>query len=261
MPLMPSSQTPPPHPEATKPGTADADEIARFTAMAEEWWDDGGKFRPLHQINPCRTAFIRDRVAAHFGRDPLAEKPLEGLSLLDIGCGGGILSEPMRRLGARVTGIDAGDKNVRVARLHAEQGGLDIDYRVQLPEDLAREGAGFDVVANMEVIEHVAEQDVFFSACCRLVKPGGVMVASTINRTLKSLALAKVGAEYVLRWLPIGTHDWKKFIRPSELARGLGEHGMEVTGLKGMTYGALRDQWRLADDLDVNYLAFAVKRK
>jgi 2-polyprenyl-6-hydroxyphenyl methylase/3-demethylubiquinone-9 3-methyltransferase len=229
--------------------------------MAEEWWDEGGKFRPLHQINPCRTAFIRDHVAAHFGRDPLAEKPLEGLSLLDIGCGGGLLAEPMRRLGARVTGIDAGEKNVRVARLHAEQGGLDIDYRVQLPEDLANEGASFDVVANMEVIEHVSEQDAFFSACCRLVKPGGTMVASTINRTLKSLALAKVGAEYVLRWLPIGTHDWKKFIRPSELARGIREHGMEVTELKGMTYGALRDQWRLTGNLDVNYLAFAVKKK
>ena len=258
---MPRNQTPPSPPETTEPGTADADEIARFTAMAEEWWDDGGKFRPLHQINPCRVAFIRDRVAAHFGRDQLAAKPLEGLSLLDIGCGGGLLAEPMRRLGALVTGIDAGAKNVRVARLHAGQGGLDIEYRHQLPEDLAREQASFDVVANMEVIEHVSERDAFFAACCGLVKPGGVMVASTINRTLKSLALAKVGAEYVLRWLPIGTHDWKKFVRPSELARGLREHGAEVTELKGMAYSALQDKWRLADDLDVNYLAFAVKGK
>ena len=184
-----------------------------------------------------------------------------GESLLDIGCGGGLLAEPLRRLGAQVTGIDAGEKNVRVARLHAEQGGLDIAYRRQLPEDLALKGASFDIVANMEVIEHVTERDAFFTACCGLVKPGGVMVLSTINRTLKSLALAKLGAEYVLRWLPIGTHDWKKFIRPSELARGLREHGVEVTKLKGMAYGALRDQWRLADDLDVNYLAFAVKEK
>ena len=265
---MPRSQTPPSPPEAPSPdpdirdqGTADGDEIARFTAMAEEWWDSGGKFRPLHQINPCRIAFIRDRVAAHFDRDPLAEKPLEGLSLLDIGCGGGILSEPMRRLGALVTGIDAGAENVRVARLHAGQGGLDIEYRCQLPEDLARQRASFDVVANMEVIEHVTDRDAFFTACCDLVKPGGVMVSSTINRTLKSLALAKVGAEYVLRWLPIGTHDWKKFIRPSELARGIRSHDMEVTELKGMAYSALRDQWRLSGDLDVNYLAFAVKGK
>lgn len=259
----------PPSPEAIKhgtadvpsQGTADSDEIDRFTAMAEEWWDSGGKFRPLHQINPCRTAFIRDHVAAHFGRDRLAEKPLEDLSLLDIGCGGGLLSEPMRRLGALVTGIDAGEKNVRVARLHAEQGGLDITYRRQLPEDLARDGASFDVVANMEVIEHVTERDAFFSACCGLVKPGGVMVSSTINRTIKSLALAKLGAEYVLRWLPIGTHDWKKFVRPSELARGLRDHGMEVAELKGMAYGVLTDTWRLTDDLDVNYLAFAIKEK
>ena len=243
----------------TDTGTASAAEVARFTALAEQWWDPTGKFRPLHAINPTRIAFIRDRVAGRLGRDPLADKPLRGLDVLDIGCGGGLLCEPMRRLGARVTGIDAGQENVRIAGLHARQAGLNIEYRGVLPETLALEGRAFDVVLNMEVVEHVPDLDAFLAACGSLVKPGGVMVAATLNRTLKALALAKFGAEYVLRWLPPGTHDWRKFVRPSELARGLRRHGVEVVELKGVSYSPLADAWTLSRDLDVNYLAFAVK--
>ena len=242
-------------------GTASPDEIARFTAMAESWWDPDGPFAPLHRLNPTRIAFIRDHVAGHFGRDPKGRRPLRGLNLLDIGCGGGLLSEPMRRLDARVTGIDAGQENVRIARLHAERGGLEIAYRRILPETLAEQGRCFDVVLNMEVVEHVADVPAFLEACSKLVKPGGVMVVATINRTLKALALAKVGAEYVLRWLPPGTHDWRKFVRPSELAHGLGRGGLHLTDLKGVTYRPLADKWILSRNPDVNYLAFAVKEK
>ncbi|MFQ5617643.1 MAG: bifunctional 2-polyprenyl-6-hydroxyphenol methylase/3-demethylubiquinol 3-O-methyltransferase UbiG [Rhodospirillales bacterium] len=244
---------------SSRSGTASADEVARFAAMADAWWDADGEFRPLHKLNPVRVAFVRDRVVGHLRLDGSAAQPFRGLDILDIGCGGGLLSEPMRRLGAGVTGIDAAEQNVRVAGLHAAQSGLDIDYRCVLPEVLAGEGTRFDVVLNMEVVEHVADLDAFHEACCTLVKPGGVMVVSTINRTLKSLALAKVGAEYVLRWIPPGTHDWRKFVRPSELAAGLRAHGVEIVALKGMTYGPLRDDWFLSSDVDVNYLAFAVK--
>ncbi|NQU60174.1 MAG: bifunctional 2-polyprenyl-6-hydroxyphenol methylase/3-demethylubiquinol 3-O-methyltransferase UbiG [Rhodospirillales bacterium] len=243
------------------PSTASDDEIARFTAMAEAWWDPAGKFRPLHQINPVRLEFIRDHVCGHFGRDALGDKPLKDLDVLDIGCGGGLLSEPMRRLGANVTGIDAGEANIKIALAHAEQSGLDIDYHHRLPEDLATEKGRFDVVLNMEVVEHVADVGMFLGASTALMKPKGVMVISTLNRTLKSLALAKIGAEYVLRWLPRGTHDWRKFLRPSELAHGLEKTGVEVTQLKGMTYNPIADEWRLSADLAVNYLGFAKKMK
>ena len=240
--------------------TADAEEVARFQAIADEWWDAGGKFKPLHQINPVRIAYIRDHVCKHLGRDPLADQPLAGLRLLDIGCGGGLLAEPMTRLGAAVTAIDAGEKNIAVARLHAEQMDLDIDYRHVLPENLANLNDTFDVVLNMEVVEHVADLGAFLGASAALVRPGGAMVVTTLNRTLKSLALAKVGAEYILRWLPVGTHDWRKFVRPSELARGLRPHGVEIKSLAGMVYNPFNDRWRLSDrDLDVNYLAFTVK--
>jgi len=242
-----------------KRGTAAADEVARFQALAETWWDATGAMAPLHRINPVRLTFIRDRLAAHFGRDTTARAPFAGLELLDIGCGGGLLCEPMARLGARVTGIDAAAKNVAVAKLHAGQSGLDIDYRCALPEDLAAAGARFDVVLNMEVVEHVADIGAFMAACGELVKPGGAMVVATLNRTLKSLAFAKVGAEYVLRWLPAGTHDWRKFVKPSELARELRANSMTVTQLSGMSYQPLADRWSLGDDTAVNYLMFAVK--
>jgi len=245
--------------EQDPPTTADNDDVARFSAIAEAWWDVNGDFRPLHKLNPTRLTFIREHLCGHFERQPNGDKPLAGLDIIDIGCGGGLLSEPMRRLGANVTGIDASDKNIAVARLHAEQSGLAINYRHMLPEDLPAETQRFDVVLNMEVVEHVADLGLFLDASAALVKPGGVMIVSTLNRTVKSLALAKVGAEYVLRWLPVGTHDWRKFVRPSELAAGLRPHGLEVRDLKGMIYRPIADEWTLGRDLSVNYLAFAVK--
>jgi len=243
----------------TAPSTASADEIARFTAIADAWWDPVGDFAPLHRLNPLRLEFIRDHVCRHFGRDPLALRPFDGLDVIDIGCGGGILAEPMCRLGGAVTGIDAGLENIDIARHHAELSGLNINYRHQLPEELGAEKGRYDVVLNMEVVEHVADLDVFLGAAANLVKPGGVMVLSTLNRTLKSLALAKIGAEYILRWLPPGTHDWKKFVRPSELAAGLDPRGVTITDLKGMSYTPISGDWRLSRDLAVNYLAFAEK--
>ena len=244
----------------SKSTTASPEEVARFTAMAETWWDANGKFRPLHQINPVRIAYIRDFVCAHFNRDPMEKEPFKGLELIDIGCGGGLLCEPMARLGANVSGIDAGDKNIAIASLHAQQGDLDINYRQQLPEELVKSGKTFDVVLNMEVIEHVADVDAFLAASAALVKPGGVMVLSTLNRTLKAFALAKVGAEYIMRWLPTGTHDWRKFVKPSELARGLKTNGVEVSDIQGMVYSPFQDAWSLSKDLDVNYLVSAAKR-
>ncbi|MBC8339048.1 MAG: bifunctional 2-polyprenyl-6-hydroxyphenol methylase/3-demethylubiquinol 3-O-methyltransferase UbiG [Rhodospirillales bacterium] len=239
--------------------TASKDEVARFTAIAEAWWDPNGDFAPLHRLNPIRLEFIRDHVCGHFGRDPMADKPLQGLDVIDIGCGGGLLAEPMCRLGGTVTGIDAGLENIDIASLHAGLMGLDIEYRHQLPEELESEKNRYDLVLNMEVVEHVADLDRFLGAAAGLVKPGGVMALSTLNRTLKSLALAKVGAEYLLRWLPPGTHDWKKFVRPSELAAGLEPHGVRLTDLKGMSYNPIDGEWRLSADLAVNYLAFGVK--
>ncbi len=245
----------------TQGSTVNPDEIARFTAMADAWWDPTGKFRPLHQINPVRIQFIKDNVCKHFGRDADTEKPFEGLHVLDVGCGGGLLSEPMARLGANMISIDAGAKNIEVAKIHAEQSGLDIDYRNVYPEDLAKEGKTFDVVLNMEVIEHVADTEAFMAASASVLKDDGCMVLSTMNRNLKSLLLGKIAAEYVLRWLPAGTHDWKKFLKPSELAHLVRAHGLDFTDLQGMVYNPFRDEWSLSKtDLDVNYLAFAEKK-
>lgn len=241
-------------------GTASADEIARFSAMADAWWDPNGKFGPLHRLNPVRITYVKNRITGHFGRDSHAAHPFEDLEFVDVGCGGGLLTEPMARLGASVIGIDAGEKSVQVAEIHARRQNLDIDYRCALPEDLVREDRTFDVVLNMEVVEHVADLDAFLEASAKLLKPGGAMVVATMNRTLKSLALAKIGAEYVLRWLPVGTHDWRRFVRPSELARGLRRHRIDVVDLKGVTYNPLTDKWSMTRDLDVNYMAFATKR-
>jgi 2-polyprenyl-6-hydroxyphenyl methylase/3-demethylubiquinone-9 3-methyltransferase len=240
--------------------TASAEEIARFTAMADAWWDPNGKFKPLHQINPVRIGYIRDLICQQYDSDPKAAKPLDGIKILDIGCGGGLLCEPMRRLGATVTGIDAGEKNVAIASSHAEQSGLDINYRHQLPEDLTKIKGTFNVVLNMEVIEHVTDVDAFLKASASLVQPGGLMVLSTINRTLKAFALAKVGAEYILRWLPVGTHDWRKFVKPSELSRGLRPYGVDITDVTGMVYNPFKNTWSLSDDLNVNYLVSAIKK-
>ncbi len=243
--------------------SVDPDEVAKFAALAGEWWDPAGKFAPLHRLNPARLTFIRDRIAAHRGRDPLAERPLAGLRVLDIGCGGGLLCEPLARLGARVTGIDAAERNVTVAAEHAAEAGLDIDYRHSTAEDLATgttSGNRFDLILNMEVVEHVADVAAFLQASAALVAPGGAMALATLNRTPKSFALAIVGAEYILRWLPRGTHDWRRFLRPSELVASLRAAGLETRELTGVTYNPLTGAWRLTPhDLDVNYMVFAVK--
>lgn len=240
--------------------TASPEEVARFAAMAEEWWDPEGKFKPLHRFNPARLDYIRTRLAGHFGRDPEAERPLAGLRLLDIGCGGGLVAEPVAAWGAELTAIDASDKNIRVASLHAEQSGVAVGYRHALPEDLMREGASFDAVLNLEVIEHVPDVTRYMNVAGALVRPGGAMVVATVSRTLKSFMLAKIGAEYVLRWLPPGTHDWNRFVKPSELKRLLERSGLTLADLTGMSYRPLSDTWYLSEDLEVNYLAFAVKK-
>jgi 2-polyprenyl-6-hydroxyphenyl methylase/3-demethylubiquinone-9 3-methyltransferase len=233
----------------------DTEEVARFSAIAAEWWDPKGKFAPLHRFNPVRLGFIRAQTLAQFGRDARARRPFEGLRLLDVGCGGGLLSEPMSRLGFEVTGVDASERNIGIAQAHAGEQGLSIDYRAATAEALLAEGAGpFDVVLNMEVIEHVAEPGPYLRDCARLLAPGGLMVVATLNRTLKALALAKVGAEYVLRWLPAGTHDWKKFLKPEELRGFLAGEPVRVEGPFGVTFNPLSGRWSLGDDVDVNYM-------
>jgi 2-polyprenyl-6-hydroxyphenyl methylase / 3-demethylubiquinone-9 3-methyltransferase len=244
--------------ETARGATASAEEIARFSAITDAWWDPDGDFRPLHQLNPVRVGYIRDVAVRHFGRDPLAACPLQGLSMIDIGCGGGLAAESLARLGAVVTGIDASEESVRVADLHARREGLEVRYRCAAPEDLASEGQWFEVILALEVVEHVADLDRFIEACAALRAPGAPMVFATLNRTLKSLALAKIGAEYLLRWLPAGTHDWRKFVRPSELAARLRRHGIDLTDLTGVTYDPLRRSWSLSRDLAVNYMAAAV---
>jgi 2-polyprenyl-6-hydroxyphenyl methylase / 3-demethylubiquinone-9 3-methyltransferase len=239
--------------------TIDADEVARFSAIADAWWDPEGKFKPLHRFTPTRLTFIRDRIAARFGRDTQAPQPLAGLRLLDIGCGGGLLSEPMARLGATVIGADASEKNIAVARLHAERMGLTIDYRATTAEALARAGERFDVILNMEVVEHVADVPLFMAACADMVKPGGAMIIATLNRTIKAYGLAILGAEYVLRWLPKGTHDFKKFVKPSELASALRPTGLVIEDFTGVSYNPFNDSWRLGSDIDVNYMAFTTR--
>lgn len=240
--------------------SVDPREIEKFSAIAAEWWDPAGKFKPLHQLNPTRLGYIRDHAARHFSKDPMANQPLSGLSILDIGCGGGLLSEPLCRLGADVTAIDAAEKNIKTASTHAAESGLKINYRHTTAEDLVAEKKTFDVVLNMEVIEHVADVNSFSQAACALVKEGGTMVASTLNRTPKSYLMAILGAEYVLRWLPRGTHDWQKFLRPSELAGLLRTQGMEISDISGVVYNPVNGSWRLSRrDLDVNYMIFATK--
>ena len=241
------------HAQAT---TASPEEVARFQAIADAWWDSTGSFKPLHQINRPRLEALTDHLAAHFGRDRTANRPFEGLTLIDIGCGGGLLCEPMTRLGFTVTGIDAGEKNIEVAKLHAQQSGLTIDYRAATPEQI--EGQ-FDVVLSMEVIEHVPDIGAFLAACSDRLKPGGAFCGATLNRTGKSFALAIVGAEYVLRWLPRGTHDWRKFVRPSEFSAALRRVGVTVKALEGVAYDPWRDLWNRVPSVDVNYFLYGVK--
>jgi 2-polyprenyl-6-hydroxyphenyl methylase/3-demethylubiquinone-9 3-methyltransferase len=246
-------------PDDTVGSTASPDEVAHFTRLAAEWWDPNGDFKSLHQINPLRMTYVRDQICTHFGRDGDKIRSLEGLSILDIGCGGGLICEPLARLGADVTGIDATPESIEVAGLHAEQMGLDITYQNKLPEELAAKGATFDVLINMEVIEHVADVTAFMAASAALLKHGGIMVGATLNRTLKSLVLAKVAAEYILRWVPAGTHDWRKFVKPSEFGRYLRSSGLEVTDLTGLRLDPLSGAWNFSKNLDVNYFISAQK--
>jgi len=237
--------------------TIDQSEVDRFSAMAAEWWDPTGKFKPLHKINPVRLAYIREKVIEHYGRDPKSARPLEGLRVLDIGCGGGLLSEPVARMGANVLGADASEKNIKIAMTHSAQSGVEVDYRAVTAEALAAQGETFDIVLNMEVVEHVADVDYFLSTCASMVRPGGLMLVSTINRTLKAAALAIVGAEYVLRWLPRGTHQYEKLVRPEEIERPLAANGMQILERKGVFFNPLQNQWNLSADTDVNYMMLA----
>jgi len=237
--------------------TIDQAEVDRFSAMAAEWWDPTGKFRPLHKFNPVRLTYVRDLVSAQFGRDPRAHRPLEGLRILDIGCGGGLLSEPMARMGADVLGADASEKNIGIARAHAAGSGVPVDYRAVTAEALAEAGETFDVVLNMEVVEHVSDVDFFLTTCASMVRPGGMMFVATINRTLKAAALAIFAAENVLRWLPRGTHQYEKLVRPEEIEKPLAASGLTVTDRTGVFFNPLLDQWNLSKDMDVNYMLVA----
>jgi len=245
-------------------GTAQASnidpaEVERFARMADEWWDPNGKFRPLHQLGPTRLSFIRERALQHFDRDGRQLRPFGGLGVLDIGCGGGLVAEPMARLGGAVTAIDPAAENIAAARQHAEAQGLAIDYRSMMAEDLVSEGREFDLVLCLEVVEHVPDVPAFVALCARLVRPGGLLVLSTINRTIKAYALAIVGAEYILRWLPAGTHQWERFVTPDELRRHTASAGLVDVTLKGLVYDVFSDRWSLSDDTDVNYMASARK--
>jgi 2-polyprenyl-6-hydroxyphenyl methylase/3-demethylubiquinone-9 3-methyltransferase len=244
---------------ATIDTTINPDEIAKFSAMADEWWDPAGKFKPLHKFNPVRLGYIRDWALSQFGRDGTERRPLAGLEILDIGCGGGLLTEPLTRLGASVTGIDAGGKNIAVARLHAERSGLTIDYRETTSEALAAGGRQFDIVLNMEVVEHVDNVPLSMKSCADLVRPGGLLFTATINRTARALAFAKFGAEYVLRWLPRGTHDWNRFLTPDEVKALLTRNGLKLTDETGVVFHPLADEWRKSRDMGINYMVLAEK--
>jgi 2-polyprenyl-6-hydroxyphenyl methylase/3-demethylubiquinone-9 3-methyltransferase len=237
--------------------TVDQSEVDRFSAMAAEWWSPTGKFRPLHKFNPVRLEYIRNRICDNFGRDPKAHRPLEGLRVLDIGCGGGLLSEPVARMGADVVGADPSEKNIGIASTHARESGVSVDYRAVTAEQLAEAGEMFDIVLNMEVVEHVADVELFMTTCAAMVKPGGLMFVATINRTLKAGALAIFAAENILRWLPRGTHQYEKLVRPAELEKPLSDSGMEIIHRTGVFFNPLQDRWNLSPDMDVNYMLLA----
>lgn len=238
--------------------TVDDAEVAKFEAMAAEWWDPNGKFKPLHMLNPCRLDYITRQIAAEFGRDRAAPSPFFGLRLLDIGCGGGLVAEPMARLGAEVVGADAAAGNIPVARIHAEQQGLAIDYRQGTAEALAASGERFDTVLALEIVEHVADPQGFMTTCRDLLRPGGLIIASTLNRTARSFAMAIIGAEWVMRWLPKGTHEWSRFVTPDEMDGLMRAAGLDPVDRKGMVFNPITWRWSLSDrDLAVNYIAAA----
>ncbi|MCZ2203911.1 bifunctional 2-polyprenyl-6-hydroxyphenol methylase/3-demethylubiquinol 3-O-methyltransferase UbiG [Bartonella sp. A05] len=241
--------------------TIDQKEIDHFSRIAAEWWDPQGKFRPLHKFNPIRLAYIKEKICLAFDRDPHSLTPFKNLKLLDIGCGGGLLCEPMARLGAIVVGADAAQTNIEVAKMHAIQSGLSIDYRTTTAETLAEEGEQFDVILNMEVVEHVADVNLFLSATAKMLKPQGLMFVSTLNRTWKAWGLAIIGAEYILRWLPKGTHDYKKFLKPQELKNRLFKDAITVIDETGITYNPFNDSWNRSQDMDVNYILLAKRLK
>ena len=243
----------------TNQSTVDDEEVARFSALATEWWNPRGKMAPLHKFNPVRIGYIRDRAALRFGRDAKRLDSMKGLRMLDIGCGGGLLSEALARLGADMVGVDPSGTNIAAAKEHAEQSKLAIDYRCTTAEELAEAGEEFDIVLAMEVVEHVADVPLFVASCAEMVKPGGLMIAATLNRTLKSFALAIVGAEYILRWLPIGSHRWDKFVTPNELEIAMEQGGLRVVASQGVIYNILADRWQLSSDTDVNYMLVAEK--
>ncbi len=238
----------------TRASSIDSAEIERFSKLASTWWDPRGPMAPLHKLNPIRLGYIRDKATARFDRDPKKLDCLKGLRMLDIGCGAGILSEPLARLGATMVGADPSEENIAVASAHADDNGVDVDYRATTAEALADAGETFDVVLAMEVVEHVNDVPEFVATCASMVKPGGLMIAATLNRTLKSFALAIVGAEYVLRWLPRGTHQWDKFVTPAEFERAMENAGLAVTGERGVIYNPFADRWQLSSDMDVNYM-------
>ena len=242
-----------------KATTIDDAEVARFSAIAAEWWSPTGKFRPLHKFNPVRLAYIKEQVCQHFNIDPSKLKPFDGLRILDIGCGGGLLCEPMSRLGAEIVGADASKTNIEVAKIHAEQTGVIVDYRATTSEDLAEAGEKFDIILNMEVVEHVADVDLFMASCCEMVKPGGLMFMATINRTAKARMLAIFMAEKVLRWLPVGTHEFEKLVKPEELEEAFTKGSMSLLDESGVTYNPVLDRWSKSKDMDVNYMMLAAK--
>ena len=238
---------------------AERAELERFADLAEHWWDEAGPLAPLHKLNPVRLGYIRDRICQHLGRDPLRERPLAGLAAIDVGCGGGLLCEPLARLGATVTGIDPAQASIEVAVRHARAADLAIGYRAATAEQLLAEDRRFDLVCAMEVVEHVADQETFLRTCAALVRPGGGLVLATLNRTFRAFALGIVAAEYVLGWLPRGTHDWQRFMRPSEAARALRRAGLHTLDLTGVVYDPLRDRFALSRDPAVNYMLFATR--
>ena len=237
----------------------DPSEVEKFSKIAAEWWNPTGKFGILHVFNPVRLQFIKEQVCARFARDPFVREPFKGLRILDIGCGGGLLCEPMARLGAAIVGVDPSEKNIKTATVHAAEMELAIDYRTGTAEDLAADGEMFDVILNMEVIEHVTDPQAFTRTCAAMLKPGGVMFVATLNRTLKSFGLAIIGAEYILGWLPKGTHQWEKFITPDELKGWLDENGIVVKDETGVTYTPIKNEWRRSRDMAVNYMLVGVK--
>ena len=238
--------------------TVNKDEINKFSKIADEWWDINGKFKPLHMFNPIRIEHILDIALNFFKIDKDKEFPLKNLKILDIGCGGGLISEPMSRLGAEVTGIDASDKNIQVAKLHAKKNNLKINYLNTVPENLDQQNQ-FDIILNLEVVEHVENLDLYLSSCFKLLKKDGIMFTATINRTLTSYIKAIVGAEYILRWLPIGTHDWNKFIKPEELEKKLTDLNFSITNLTGLDYNPIFQQWKKTNNVSVNYIISAKK--